>query len=339
MKLKIIVIALIICIAFPAFQAQGQIDSKPEILDTSQGIPSTGEDYTITSLISDPDDLDTVRFYVYFEVYGGITTPEYLQVSNMGSDIYQSSVNVPLNASVLCYVIYAYDVLDNANNTDVLKKDVEDTESPHANHISLLNVPLGTSYQFNGTNSTDNIGIANYSWSFTHDDAVINLFGAKPVFNFTNNGTYSVTMEVIDAEGNWDTTSISVLTNDVINPLADPGIDQFEYIGQLTELDGSGSTDNVGIEDYAWTFYHNDTLFTLKDQNSTFRFWEVGEYNVTLTVTDAAGNSDQSSFVIHVLYDDSVGSQELPWWVIGLTIMILLVIITTALILRSSKDD
>ena len=77
---------------------------------------------------------------------------------------------------------------------------------------------------------------------------------------------------------------------------------------------------------------------TLNGQNSEFRFWEVGEYNITLTVTDAAGNSDQEFFTVHVLHDTLIGPSEVPWWTIGLAIMIILVIITTIFIFKTSKD-
>ena len=339
MKVKIIILALVISLVLlPAFQAQGQIDSKPEILDASQGTPTTGEDYTIVAQVSDSDGIDIVRIYVYFKIFDGVSTPEYPTVFETAPGVYQSTVEVPVNASVMYYTIFAFDNIDNNNNTDVLNKDVEDNFKPLAVATPSIHVDLGIPYQFNGSSSRDNVGIVDYSWSFVHDGVTIALDGAEPVFNFTKYGTYTVTLKVTDADDNFDTVSISVATNDGINPVANPNIAQFEYIGHLIKFDGLNSTDNVGIYEYAWTFYHNGTLIILNGSNPEFIFWEVGEYNVTLTVTDAAGNSDQTSFITHVLHAELIESSELPWWTIGLVLMMLAIIITTFFIFKTSKD-
>ncbi len=339
MRIKITIMILAICLALlPVFQIQGQINPKPEILDMTQGYPSTGENFTIDFCVSDTDGVDIVQIYVYFRIFDGISTPEYPAVTETSPDIFQSTLNVPVNASVMHYNIRASDDRGSWNNTNVLNRDVEDNIEPLAVVQPSANTALGTPYRFNGSSSQDNIGIVYYNWSFVHDGMAIALNGMEPIFNFTKYGTYAVTLTVTDADGNWDTTSITVSTNDGISPVADFWIEPIGYVGQFVDFDGSSSTDNVGIVEYSWTFYHNGTLVTLNGQNLEFRFWEAREYNVTLTVTDAAGNSDQNSFVVHVLHDNLIEPSELPWWAIGLVLMILLVIITTVFIFRTSKN-
>lgn len=339
MRTKIIILALVICLALlPVFQVQGQIDSKPEILDATQVIPITGENCTIITWVSDPDGVDIVRIYVYFRIFDTISTPEYPTVTETSTGVYQSTIEVPINASIIYYTISASDDNGVWNITDVLNRDVQDNMAPVAVSIASANVDLGVPYQFNGSSSLDNVGIVNYDWSFVHDGTTITLNGTEPVFNFTKYGTYIITLKVTDAGGNWDTASISVSTNDVINPVADLWIEPVRYVGQLIEFDGSNSTDNVAIAEYTWSFYHNGTLISLNGQNPEFRFWEAREYNITLTVIDAAGNSDQESFTIYVLHDTTVPSEEIPWWSIALMVMVIAVMITTVFILKSSKD-
>ncbi len=344
MRTKIIILALVICLAFlPVFQVQGQtVDTtKPEIVDITQGTPVTGGQFTLSALVTDDSGIDRVQFYVYFELSDGITDitdPEYPEVLIWAQDEYRSTVSVPDNASVIKYNIQTYDNNGNANFSDVLNKDVQDNMNPVAVSQSLINVDLGAPCQFNGSLSRDNIGIANYTWTFIHDGQNIALSGTEPVFNFTKYGTYIITLKVTDAGGNWDTASITVSTMDGISPVANPGILQVEYIGQVVKLDGLNSTDNVGIERYVWSFYHNGTLVTLSGSNTEFIFWEVGEYNVTLTVTDAAGNSDQDYFTVHVLHYNITPSDEMPWWSLALMVMVITVMVTAVFILKSSKN-
>jgi len=53
-------------------------------------------------------------------------------------------------------------------------------------------------------------------------------------------------------------------------------------------LDGSGSSDNVGVVSYVWSFDHNGSLVMLEGRMVNFNFEIPGNYSVTLTVMDAA---------------------------------------------------
>ena len=66
-------------------------------------------------------------------------------------------------------------------------------------------------------------------------------------------------------------------------------------------LDGSASTDNVGIVSWTWTFTDRFTDITLEGERVTYEFEEPGDYDVTLTVEDARGNSDSDTTVVTVV--------------------------------------
>jgi len=78
---------------------------------------------------------------------------------------------------------------------------------------------------------------------------------------------------------------------DIDDPVADAGVDQVVSAGSVVIFDGSGSADNIGIVNYSWNFTYNGTAFTLYGIAPEFTFWVEGVYNVTLEVTDAAGNN------------------------------------------------
>jgi hypothetical protein len=61
-----------------------------------------------------------------------------------------------------------------------------------------------------------------------------------------------------------------------------------------------GSTDNVGVVKYTWTFEYDGKTVSLDGPAPTFLFEEAGEYEVTLTVEDAAGNTDSETITLTV---------------------------------------
>jgi len=87
------------------------------------------------------------------------------------------------------------------------------------------------------------------------------------------------------AESSW----VSFKVADTIPPLADAGPDQTVKEDTLVTFDGSGSSDNIGVTSYAWTFM-DVTPQTLTGVNPTYTFATLGTHTITLKVTDAAGN-------------------------------------------------
>jgi len=88
----------------------------------------------------------------------------------------------------------------------------------------------GTTITFNGSGSTDNLdvvnyGIVNYTWTFT-DVTLQILTGVKANYTFDNVGNFSVTLNVSDYSGNWDTGEIwvNVTATETIRDIAVVGI-------------------------------------------------------------------------------------------------------------------
>jgi|GEM_PF-1057396 len=84
-------------------------------------------------------------------------------------------------------------------------------------------------------------------------------------------------------------------------PVADAGPDQTVDAGTLVAFDGTGSIDNVGIVDYFWVLWHNGTSTSMYGPTpSAFTFWQGGEHEVILRVTDKAGNWDEDAVTVIV---------------------------------------
>ncbi len=128
------------------------------------------------------------------------------------------------------------------------------------------------------------------------------LYGPTPSSRFTDVGTYVVHLAVWDAAGNYGTSTVTITVRDTEPPHADAGVDQITIHGLPVDLDGSNSTDNVGIVDYVWTFNDSGPR-VLEGRQVAYTFESIGTYRVTLTVFDAAGNTNRSTMTVTVTRD------------------------------------
>ena len=167
-----------------------------------------------------------------------------------------------------------------------------------------------TPVTFDGSDSSDNIGIVNYTWTFV-DGTEKELYGVDPNYTFEDPGEYTVTLDVADAADNHDTDTVAVTVLEVnVPPVADAGPDQSVTVGEAVTFDGSDSSDNVGIENYTWTFMYAGEERELYDVAPTFTFGIAGTYVVTLTVEDAEGGTDMDTVTITVEEEEEEEQEE-----------------------------
>ena len=99
-------------------------------------------------------------------------------------------------------------------------------------------------------------------------------------------------------------------------PVADAGPDQTVIAEDVLYLNGSASTDDVGIESYVWKFNYGAFNRTLTGVSPTFVFTLPGTYNITLNVTDVDGHFDTDVVTITVL-EREVSFLSVYWKVIA----------------------
>ncbi|MEO0795128.1 MAG: DUF6288 domain-containing protein [Verrucomicrobiota bacterium] len=93
------------------------------------------------------------------------------------------------------------------------------------------------------------------------------------------------------------------------NPVANAGLNVVVIDDDLggtatVTLDGSGSTDNIAIQTYTWTFANGDLISTGSDAIQTAEI-PTGFHVITLTTTDFNGNTAQSQFAVDVIGGDN----------------------------------
>jgi carboxypeptidase T len=86
-----------------------------------------------------------------------------------------------------------------------------DTEAPTADAGLGGTISLGTAFTFDGSDSSDNVGITNFTWAFVYNGTTVELYGESPTFTFWTEGTYAVTLLVTDGSGNHDSDMITVV--------------------------------------------------------------------------------------------------------------------------------
>ena len=194
-----------------------------------------------------------------------------------------------------------------SNNPIKTCEILKDATPPLADAGSDLTVAEDTLVTFDGSGSSDNVGITNYTWAFM-EVTPQTLTGINPTYAFSTPGTYTVTLKVTDAAGNYATDIITITVLDLMKPVADIGPDQMVERGTTVAFNAGGSGDNVAIVSYEWDFGDGTTGTGI---TTTYTYTESGTYTVTLTVRDAAGNSDTDMVVVTVF------PAPFPWWIVG----------------------
>jgi PKD repeat protein len=210
------------------------------------------------------------------------------------------------------YVV-TLNVTDGSGNSDtdtITITVVSSNEAPVADAGVNQTAVVGSTVTFDGSGSSDDVGEVNYTWTFTYDDEVQTLYGEAPTFDFEIVGAYVVTLTVMDDGGLTDTDTMTVTVVENQAPVADAGADQSATTGDTVTFDGSGSTDDVGVVNYTWTFTYDDEVRTLYGVAPTFDFDIAGTYTVTLTVTDGAGLTDTDTVSITVEDEEPVDDDE-----------------------------
>ncbi len=161
--------------------------------------------------------------------------------------------------------------------------------------ISLV-VSQGALVQFDGRNSTDNVAVVGYTWSFTYDSAVRSLTGSQAQWTFNLPGVYTVVLTVEDAKGLSDSVSITVTVADTTAPTTAAALDSTatpvgrlypEVVQVLFTVTGEAAGDH--------TIHYRINGGTWKTFTGSLAFgdgleYSDGTYTIDYYSSDGAGN-------------------------------------------------
>ena len=196
---------------------------------------------------------------------------------------------------------------------------------------STKTVKEDTPITFDGSASSDNVGIVSYTWTFT-DVTIKTLTGQKPSYTFNTPGVYTITLNVEDAAGNEATDTVAITVLDVTKPNANAGQDQAATVGASVSFDAGASSDNVGIVSYDWNF-GDGTTGTRQTTPPTYT--KAVTCTVTLTVKGTAGSSATDTTTVVV--PSAEGVEGVPIWIIGALIAAIAIGVATIFLWKRRK--
>lgn len=196
----------------------------PVIKDHTMGFPRTGGFQKFSANVTDKDGVGGVWISYWFNEDEEPLNRSVFKWSNN----YDFSILIPVDASYVHYSFHANDTYNNWNSTENRTLRVVDTIKPKAVAGGDVGVTRGTRIEFDGSTSSDNIGINNYTWIFHNLSTEVKKNGKIVERSYGADGLYNVELMVFDSGGNSDSHMITV------------------YVGEDAVID----TDNDGKMDW-----------------------------------------------------------------------------------------
>ena len=285
--------------------------------------PVETPDITVTVLDNDPPELDVDETPVYgttgdpFEFKASFTDnimvslvrAEYsldggskktVVLEEVETGIWNSTIIIDGDTSEMEYRLFAEDDANNELSTGPSTVDIRDNDAPIADAGDDMLVELNDMVLFDGSNSSDNVGVDQHTWSFVYNGLDKEMEGETVEFKFEIPGVYNIVLNVSDADGNCAIDIIHLTVRDNVPPRAKAGDDIIIDQHMKAEFIGDESVDNQGIADFNWSFIDNGKVVFLEGSKPSYVFDEAGKYTVTLNVTDLSGNWDNDTMSVTV---------------------------------------
>jgi PKD repeat protein len=185
---------------------------------------------------------------------------------------------------------------------DTILYNILDITNPVADAGESRTVDEDTTVTFSSEGSSDNVGIKTFEWKITGGEGTVPVERTGESFDyvFLMPGVYTVVLTCTDDADLFSTATVTITVKDVTAPQVVTPSNVTIKVGQVLELDGRSSTDNVNITQYHWQYEMSGAPFDLYGENVTIAFDAKGNYTITLTVTDGAGNTDSKEFWVLV---------------------------------------
>jgi RNA polymerase subunit RPABC4/transcription elongation factor Spt4 len=223
---------------------------SPEILNTGSypAQKGVGENVNISSNIE--DIVDVYGAWINIRNPQSAIVGNFSMEPNPGAQEYYHN-DVYNMVGIYTFTIWTNDTSDNWNLSEG-QFEIQDTLDPSAYADSDQAVKVNTIVVFDGSDSADNVGIINYTWTFT-DGTQKTLYGDNPSYRFQNPGNFMVNLKVTDSKGNWNIDSMWVNVTEIINNGTISGIvtnsDGNPIAGAKVMVDGTSleaTTDGTG---------------------------------------------------------------------------------------------
>jgi hypothetical protein len=180
---------------------------------------------------------------------------------------------------------------------------------PRADAGPDAHTAVGVFYELDGSGSSDPDGdVLSFSWSLSGPPgstaSLVNPSTSRPGFTPDVVGEYVATLVVNDGREDSDPDLVTIQADPNAPPVSHAGDDREVSVGEVVQLDGTGSTDPEGLPlEFSWAFVSRPSgsaavLGTPAAANPTFTPDIEGAYVVRLTVTDHGGLTDSDDVTV-----------------------------------------
>lgn len=167
---------------------------------------------------------------------------------------------------------------ENAMTQTTISVMVVDDTPPIARAGPDTRIKLNGTVQFDGSASSDNVGVVSLTWTFEYRNDTVSLTGRTPIFKYEEAGTYVIGLKVSDERGNWDIDTI------MVNVASDGKGD-----GTSGGLEGTGFfVDNHLSVDLAGYVVITLAFAVSAILTATLSFWHESEWDFKIFFRDVA---------------------------------------------------
>ncbi len=184
-------------------------------------------------------------------------------------------------------------VSDAAGLKGVVSHPLVVRHAPHAAISASVAVPLvGQQVTYSAAGSTGDPGIAKYDWDLDGNGTFETATGTTPsaATSYQSAGPRTVAVRVTDTIGTTAVASVNEVVNQA--PIAAfTAAPSPAFVGEVVHFDGSSSSDDDPIADYAWDLDGNGTFETDTKAvpTTTMTYAAAQTVTVRLRVTDSHG--------------------------------------------------
>jgi hypothetical protein len=297
--------------------------------DSSTSTATTGDRYTFSIDAWDNIEIASVNL----EFFYGIAQPMIISLPSI-TQTYQYSITIPSDATAsLSYYFSSYDTSANLNSTTLRTITILDNDPPEYLGDTMA-ASANTGSQFDiSTLAIDNIAIdevkAEYWFGEGAQDEIDLDYSEGEFIKTIDIPSHSleilhIKFSATDTSANVNISKIYNITIiDSIPPTIEPIFDVTIAKGKTINITVN-AVDNIGVSDITWSggpFSPDPTSEILEGVVD-----ESGDYTITVTVTDEAGNFASISFNLTV-EDETDKDEKEPAGYIGIIIIVVVIIV------------
>ncbi len=275
--------------------------NNPSPSDESENV---GLSVTLKVKVVDNDSTD-VDVYFYKASDDSLLGIDYNVLNNTNATY---SFTLPFETTFLWYAVATDGKLENQSDIwifttqQIPPKNQKPVADPGGPYVDIT----GETISLDGSGSNDPDGTIDfYRWNF--GDGSSEIIDVSPTHEYTDAGTYTITLTVVDNDGRSDTEfTTATITSVQVKNIEPVAVIESSYnnikIGNSIEFDASNSYDNDGeIMLYEWDL-NNDGEYEQSSTSAktTNEFSTKGSYQIWLRVTDDDGLTDTETFIITV---------------------------------------